>query len=72
MADVVFCLRNTAARNLHNSNELAKDRVSAGVLNILQTALKMFNLFFFPHLFHHLQFIFLHGASILGFINTTN
>lgn len=31
MADVVFYLRNTAACNLHNSNELTKDRVNAGV-----------------------------------------
>lgn len=41
MANVVFCLRNIAVLNLHN--ELAEDRVSADVLNILQTALKMFN-----------------------------
>jgi len=63
MADVVFCLRNTAARNLHNSNELAKDRVSAGVLNILQTALKMFNLFVSSSFSSFAIYIFTRGIN---------
>lgn len=73
MADVVFRLRNIAALNLHNLNELAEDQINAGVLNISQTALKMFDsfflfLFFYP--FHHLQFIFLHAGHQYPVLST--